>query len=398
MAELARIRDGAVAEAETLAQREHRTALNSLAVTTVVAVLASGLAVWAILRVRRRVVRPMAALTRAVMRLADRDYGPTVAQPGGADEVGRPALAIEVLRLAALRAEAQEREHKALEAQMQQAQKLEALGTLAAGIAHEINTPLQFLGDTVRFLADGFDALGPVWETQAALLAAAADEPRLAGLAAAAATAAETADLAFVRAELRPALAQTQEGVARIREVVRAVKRFTHPDAGQWQPLDLNRAVGQVLTLSRGEWKHIATIVTDLAPGMPPVPCLAGEISQVLLNLIVNAAHAIEAKGDGIGRITIATADHGEWVELRVADTGTGMPSALIERIYDPFFTTKQPGKGTGLGLSICRRIVVDRHGGTIAVDSCPGAGTTFVIRLPRRPAASSDGRRELAA
>ncbi len=394
---LARIRDQAAAEVQALARAERRAALGTLAILAAIATLATAIAAWAILRVRGRIIKPMTTVTRAVMRLADGTFEPAVPIVCSVDEVGRLAQAVEALRRAALRADAIEREHRALEAQMHQAQKFEALGTLAAGITHEINSPLQYLNDTVVFLKDGFAALGPVLDRQAELVAAAAGDPRLAAAAAAATAAADEADLEFVRAELAGALAQAQEGVHRIRDVVQAVKRFAHPDTGELRPLDLNLAINQAVTLSRGEWKHVATVTTDLAPDMPPVPCLAGELSQVMLNLIVNAAHAIEAKGAGIGHIAIATADQGDWVELSIADTGTGIPPDLLDRIYDPFFTTKEPGKGTGQGLAICRRIVVDRHGGTIQVDSRPGAGATFVIRLPRRPTADA-GARELAA
>jgi signal transduction histidine kinase len=162
-----------------------------------------------------------------------------------------------------------------------------------------------------------------------------------------------------------------------------AVKEFSQPDVKEAAPLDLNHAIENTIAVTRNQWKYIAEMATDLAPDLPAVPCRGGEINQMLLNLIVNAAHAIEAKGQDIGTISVATARRDGWAEIRVSDTGTGIPPALIDRIFDPFFTTKEPGKGTGQGLAICHNIVVTKHGGSIAVESTLGEGSCFIVRLP---------------
>ena len=149
----------------------------------------------------------------------------------------------------------------------------------------------------------------------------------------------------------------------------------------------MNHAIDATITVSRNEWKYVAEMATDLAPGLPKVRCLPSEFNQVILNLIVNAAHAI---GDVVrtaegtkGVIKIGTRLDGSWVEIKVSDTGTGIPESIRHRIFDPFFTTKEVGKGTGQGLAIARSVIVDQHGGTLTFESEMGRGTTFVIRLP---------------
>ena len=166
--------------------------------------------------------------------------------------------------------------------------------------------------------------------------------------------------------------------------IVLAMKEFSHPGDREKSQVDLNRAIENTLAVSKNEWKHVAEIRRDLDDELPPVLCLPGEMNQVLLNLVVNAAHAIEAtRASGKGHIDIATRRHGGAVTISVADNGTGMSEQVRERIFDPFFTTKGVGKGTGQGLAICRDVVVTKHGGRIAVDTEPGRGTTFTITLP---------------
>ena len=165
------------------------------------------------------------------------------------------------------------------------------------------------------------------------------------------------------------------------------MKDFSHPGSEDKTPLDLNRAIESTITVARNEWKYIADLETDFDPALPPVPCLPGEFNQAVLNLIVNAAHAIAAKfGDGAGGkglITVKTRRDGDWADLRICDSGTGIPEAARGRIFEPFFTTKEVGKGTGQGLAIARSVVVDKHGGTIAFETESGKGTTFIVRLP---------------
>ncbi|MFM8800621.1 MAG: ATP-binding protein [Tagaea sp.] len=263
---------------------------------------------------------------------------------------------------------AAERARATLEAELRQSQKLDSLGTLAGGIAHEINTPTQYVGDNVRFLKSAF-----------ADMAAAVEALRRG----------ETPpDLEFLLSEAPVAIEQSLDGVERIRQIVMAVKEFSYPDAKEKTPADLHAAINTTLTVTRNQWKYVADVETRFAPEMPPVPCHIGEINQVVLNLVVNAAHAIEAKGGGRGLITIATRRDGDFAEIVFSDTGTGVPREIADRIFDPFFTTKPPGKGTGQGLSISRTIVIKKHGGTMTLRSEPGAGAEFTIRLPLNAAA----------
>ncbi len=278
-----------------------------------------------------------------------------------------------------------------LETQLRQAQKLESIGQLAAGIAHEINTPTQFVGDNIRFLTDAFMDLRTLLARHDELLAQARRVPALAETVAQVEAARETADIEYLASEIPNALEQSLEGIARIARIVRAMKDFSHPGGQEKQAVDLNRAIESTVTVARNEWKYVADLELDLDPSVPPVPCLPNEFNQVVLNLIINAAHAIaDVVGDGShgkGLITVSTRRGDGWVEVRVRDTGTGIPEEIQGRIFDPFFTTKEVGRGTGQGLSIARTVVVKKHGGTIDFETGPGKGTTFIIRLPLEPA-----------
>jgi signal transduction histidine kinase len=272
-------------------------------------------------------------------------------------------------------------ESKRLELELHQSQKLEAVGRLAAGIAHEINTPIQYIGDNTRFLAEAFEALRTMLARQREVLAQAAPPEAVAGLA----RVAESLDLEYVVEQVEPAIARTLDGVQRVATIVRAMKEFAHPDQKEMVATDLNRALQATLDVARNEYKYVADV--ELALGaLPPVTCHAGDVNQVFLNLIVNAAHAIGdvVKGTGAkGRIRIATAREGTaMVLVTVDDTGGGIPAAIQDKIFEPFFTTKEVGKGTGQGLAIARSIV-EKHKGTIRFCSRPGDGTTFQIRLP---------------
>ncbi len=266
------------------------------------------------------------------------------------------------------------------------AQKLEAVGQLAAGIAHEINTPIQYIGDNTRFLQDAFEALGRVVKKYGDALEVAFSGPVPSRVADAKALARE-ADVGYLLEEIPKALEQSLEGIARVGKIVQAMKEFSHPGSEEKAPTDINRAVSTAITVCRNEWKYVAEITTNLDPELPLVPCVSGEINQVLLNLIVNAAHAI---GDVVGkqptekgRITIATRRVGNEAEITVKDTGSGIPEAARSMVFDPFFTTKEVGKGTGQGLAIARSVVVEKHGGRIWFETETGKGTTFVVRLP---------------
>ena len=286
-----------------------------------------------------------------------------------------------------------------MEVRLQHAQKMESIGQLAAGIAHEINTPTQYIGDNSQFVQDSFRDLTAYLAEQSRLLLAAAREGRISPeLVAEIAAAALAADLEYVLTEIPRAIEQSLEGVHRIAKIVGAMKEFSHPGSGEKTTIDLNRAIESTLTVAGNEWKHVADLVTDFEPALPLVRCFPGEFNQVILNLVVNASHAIAdalaAGRGGRGRITVTTRADGDWAEVRVADTGTGIPEEIRRKIFDPFFTTKGVGKGTGQGLAIAHSVVVDKHGGELRLESAVGQGTTFIIRLPLRlPAA--DGRTE---
>jgi PAS domain S-box-containing protein len=276
----------------------------------------------------------------------------------------------------------------ALERQLAQAQKMEAIGQLAAGIAHEINTPTQYVGDNTRFFLEAFQAFFDFIGD----LEKAGDEI---GETARAALAAATAvhDLDYYRSEIPVALAQTSEGVERIAAIVTAMKEFSHPGTAEKQASDLNQGVRSTVTVARNEWKYVADVELDLDEALPPVQCFLGEINQVILNMIVNAVHAIEAKvgkGGDRGKITLSTCVEGESAVIRITDTGCGIPEEIRGRIFEPFFTTKGVGKGSGQGLFIAYSTLVDKHGGSIDVRSEVGVGTTFIIRLPLKVSRSN--------
>jgi PAS domain S-box-containing protein len=265
-------------------------------------------------------------------------------------------------------------ERDRLEDNLRQAQKLEAIGQLAAGIAHEINTPTQYVGDNLRFLKESFGELAGLLSH----LVKAGGAPASKLLA--------DADFDYLKEEIPRALNQSLEGVDRVAKIVRAMKEFSHP-AREKTATDLNRAIQSTITVASNEWKYVAEIEMDLDASLPSVHCSPAEFNQVVLNIVVNAAHAIgDVVGDGgkgKGKIKVKTRPEGEWAVIEISDSGCGMPPHIQQRIFDPFFTTKEVGKGTGQGLAIAHNVVVDKHGGTIKVVSAPSAGTTFIIRLP---------------
>jgi len=278
-------------------------------------------------------------------------------------------------------------ERRRMEDELAHAQKMESIGQLAAGIAHEINTPTQYIGDNVRFLQDAFGDIQRLLRAFDQLLRAAQEHAVGAELIAEIESLIQQADVPYLASEIPKAIQQSLEGVERVATIVRAMKEFSHPGRGQKQAIDLNHAIDTTLTVSRNEWKYLADVVTDFDPSLPLVPCLPGEFHQVILNLVVNAAQAIaNVAGDGPqrkGTITVRTRRDGDWAEIRIADTGTGIPAEISAKVFDPFFTTKEVGKGTGQGLSIAHFIMVEKHHGTITFETTVGRGTTFIIRLP---------------
>lgn len=257
-----------------------------------------------------------------------------------------------------------------------QASKLASVGQLAAGIAHEINTPIQYIGDNLGFLAEAFQSLSTLLQRAEELL----PEPAKAALN----EAKLELDAEFLMTNIPAATRQSLEGVAQVARIVLAMKEFSHPGERIKAEEDINRAIENTLAVSRNEWKQSVTVETRLAADLPRVHCLGGEINQVFLNLIINATHAVEEAERGRdGKISITTRRDGDMVEIVVEDNGIGMTEETRGKIFDPFFTTKRVGKGTGQGLAICRDVVVAKHGGRITVDSSPGVGTSFSVMLP---------------
>lgn len=278
-------------------------------------------------------------------------------------------------------------ERRLLREQLLQAQKLESVGQLAAGIAHEINTPVQYIGDNVRFLRDTFDDLVKVNRSYERLLEAAREQAVSVEILSEVERTIKQAEVDYLFAEIPKAIAEALEGVSRVAGIIGAMKEFSHPGRGQKVPLDLHRAIESTVAVTRNEWKYVADLEVHLDPRLKLVSCLPGEFNQVILNLIINAAHSIAdvraAGGSERGIISIDARNVEGGVEIRVKDTGTGIPEGIRSRIFDPFFTTKEIGRGTGQGLAIARSVVVDKHQGSIEVETEVGRGTTFIIRLP---------------
>lgn len=284
-------------------------------------------------------------------------------------------------RLAAAKSAAEAREQMHLE--LGHAQKLESIGQLAAGIAHEINTPIQFIGDNVDFVDKALQTLLPIvrwvqncsdkdgqgadWNEARKLLT--------------------SARLDFVLQEIPNAIAQTTSGIEHVSQIVRAMKEFSHPSNKDKLPLDIHHAIENTITVARNEWKYVADLQTDFDRSLPLVPCIPDGFNQAILNVVVNAAHAIAADLDrqpeGKGLIVISTRHRPPYAEVHIKDSGVGIPHKNLARIFDPFFTTKEVGKGTGQGLPITYTVVVKQHGGDIDVQSVEGEGTTIILRFP---------------
>ena len=272
-------------------------------------------------------------------------------------------------------------ELKNAQQEMLQASRLACVGQLAAGIAHEINTPIQYVGDNLRFIADSLKQFDKAIHGIKEMV----ELKKIGGE-----TAAEIlqifndSDLSYLLEEIPLATTQSLEGVEHVSKIVHSMKEFSHPGTTAKVATDINRAIGSTITVSTNEWKRIARLETDLAPDLPFVLCFPAEVNQVFLNLIINAAHAIESLGNPeLGTIKIATRQVGDWLEVRVSDTGPGVPKEIRDKIYDPFFTTKEVGKGTGQGLAISLDVIVNKHKGKLYLDEEQDVGATFVVRLP---------------
>jgi signal transduction histidine kinase len=261
-------------------------------------------------------------------------------------------------------------DRKAAEERMASSDRLESIGRLAAGVAHEINTPIQYLSDSVSFLREG---VGELLEYIDTLHAAMPQQPPV------------DENVEELRREMPPALKLVADGLARIAEIVRSMKDFAHADQKEMTQVDLNRAIASTLVIARSEYKPVAEVETDFGE-IPTVTCHGGQINQVVLNIVVNAGHAIAEKVQrtgAIGKITVSTRVENEHVVIAIGDTGNGIPESVQPRIFDPFFTTKEVGRGTGQGLSIAHSVIVKGHGGKLDFTTEAGKGTTFFVRLP---------------
>lgn len=300
----------------------------------------------------------------------------------GPREIGNLALAFNGMfeRLAESVKEAEQ-----LNRDLREAQKLEAVGQLAGGIAHEINTPSQYIGDNLKFIQNAQKRILGILKMAASIIEKQLADEDLKSELKKLEQEIENVDLAFLSDELPQATSEAISGVGQISRIVLAMKEFSHPGSKEKSAVDINRAIENTLTISRNTWKHVADVKMDLDPELPTVLCLVGELNQVYLNLIVNATHAIEEAGKSpdLGSIEVKTRPLPAAVEITISDNGIGMNEKVRTRIFEPFYTTKGVGKGTGQGLAIAHDIVVNKHGGHISVKSEEGKGTTFSICLP---------------
>ncbi|HWB79080.1 MAG TPA: ATP-binding protein [Nannocystaceae bacterium] len=299
--------------------------------------------------------------------LAEKNHALRVAQ----DEIARA--------YAALQEEMKTRER--LEHELRLAQKLEAIGQLAAGVAHEINTPMQYVGDNIDFferVVKGFATY--VTAVQEAFATSGLSELELRARAAAAQ---KQSKLDYFMREAPKAVKAAKDGIVHVSNIVRALKSFAHQDNDEMASADVNKAIEDTLVVAQNEYKNVAKVEKDLGE-LPTITCFVGKLSQVILNLTVNAAHAIADAGrGGEGKIRVTSRADGNFVVVTIGDNGCGIPEANRARVYDQFFTTKEVGRGTGQGLSLARRIIVDTHGGELSFTTESGVGTTFTIRLP---------------
>jgi signal transduction histidine kinase len=274
---------------------------------------------------------------------------------------------------------------KRIEAELHRSQKLESVGLLAAGIAHEINTPIQFIGDSAHFvgsmLTDVLDLLRRSRAELREIAAAGSDAVALQRFA----EEEEVADFDHAMEQGPRAVERILNGVSRVARIVSAMKCFSHPGSSEASPVDVNKLLADTLVVAGHELKAVPEVATDFG-AVPSLAGFAGELNQAFLNLVVNAAHAVADRpspATGPGRVLISTRLEAGQIVIRIADTGCGMTPEVQARLFEPFFTTKAVGRGTGQGLAVVRAAIVQKHKGTVDCDSVVGVGTTFIVRLP---------------
>ncbi len=270
--------------------------------------------------------------------------------------------------------------------QLNESRRLEAIGTLASGIAHEINTPIQFIGDNVAFVRSSLSSLHGSYKAYDMLRTACERDGTYAEQLRAIDSFNREIDLPFLIPEIFTAMQEAAEGLAHVRDIVLLMRDFAHPGTGEAEAADVNAIIRNALTICRNRWKNAVTLETRFAEDLPRIRCHAGQIQQVLVNLLINAVEAIEEAKQSDGRIKLSTEADKNTIRIRMSDNGPGIPSQLREKIFDPFFTTKIVGKGTGQGLALAKDIIVNHHGGRLYLSETEGFSTTFVIELPVRP------------
>lgn len=287
-----------------------------------------------------------------------------------------------------------EHQSRMMEAELSQAHKLEAIGQLAAGIAHEINTPIQYVGDNTRFFKESFEVIEKLLVNHQELLKVIQHESPTPDLLAQAQEALAKSDLPYLIKQVPLAINETMDGIERISRIVKAMKEFSHPGGKEKAMIDLNKAIQSTVTVARNEWKYVAEVKLELDPELPKTPCFLGEFNQSVLNLVINAAHAIgdmlKKQPGGKGLIIVSTRREGEFVEVSISDNGTGIPESARPHIFEQFFTTKEVGKGTGQGLALVYSNIVKKHGGSVSFETETGRGTRFIMRLPISAAAAA--------
>ena len=271
--------------------------------------------------------------------------------------------------------------------QLIQTEKMSAIGQLASGIAHEINTPTQYVSDNAHFLQESFDDITGLLDKYNCFSKASKTTNVPEKMVMSIEKFREEIDIEYLLDEIPKSIKQTLEGIDQVTMIVQAMKDFSRPGVENRIAVDINNAIANTIAISRNEWKYIVDMKTQFDSDLPMVTCLPGEFNQVILNLIVNAADAIGGvagdKTENKGTITLVTLRDGDYVEVRISDTGSGIPAEIRSKIFDPFFTTKEVGSGIGYGLSVCHDVIVNKHHGTITFETEIDKGTTFIIRMP---------------
>lgn len=282
---------------------------------------------------------------------------------------------------------------KQIEQTIDEARRLEAIGALSAGIAHEINTPIQFIGDNLDYLQEALKKIRKSYDGFDMLRAAA---ERQGDYAAELKTINETnasINLLSLIPEIASALEESREGIRQVRDIVLLMKEFAHPGSGEKHEADINKIVENVVKLSKNRQKRVAEVQLDLAGSLPKINCRRGQMQQVILNIVINALDALEEAKTAEGRVRIQTSYDDEWVKVAISDNGPGVPASLREKIFDPFFTTKPVGKGTGQGLALAKDCVVKGHDGRLTLGEVEGFASTFLIEIPRNPRKTQYGK-----